>query len=338
MTTRIGINGFGRIGRLVLRGIKETGRADYKVVAVNDLGLAKSNARLLRHDSVHGHFPGEVKVTDTEIDVGDGPITVLGEKDPVNLPWQELGIDIAFECSGKFRSRDLAARHLEAGARRVLVSAPADGADLTVVYGVNHKQLRAEHRIVSNGSCTTNCAAPIALILHETIGIECGSIVTAHGYTGDQNLIDGLHKDPRRARAAGVSMIPTTTGAATAVGQVLPDLEGRIDGMALRVPIPNVSVVYFTFQATRDTSVEEIHNCMRGAAEGQLMGVLDCEDEPLVSTDFNHNPFSAVYDETGTKVTGGRLCTVMAWYDNEWAFALRMLDTGSAMAALDFNA
>lgn len=337
MTIRMGINGFGRIGRLVLRGIIETERAEFEVVAINDLGSAKSNARLLRHDSVHGRFPGEVTATDEEMNVGYGPMKVTSEKDPANLPWKELGVDIAFECSGKFRGRELAARHLEAGARRVLISAPADGADLTVVYGVNHEQLVAQHRIVSNGSCTTNCAAPIALVLQDTIGIESGSIVTAHGYTGDQNLIDGLHKDPRRARAAGVSIIPTTTGAAKAIGQVLPELAGRIDGTALRVPIPNVSVVYFTFQAARDTSVEEIHECMRAAASGRLAGILGYETEPLVSTDFNHNCYSAVYDETGTRVIGGRFCTVMAWYDNEWAFALRMLDTGARMAALDIN-
>lgn len=338
MSTRIGINGFGRIGRLVLRGIKETGRTDCEVVAINDLGSVEDNAHLLRHDSVHGCFPGEVVVASTSIDIDDSPVAVSGEKDPSELPWRQLGVDLVLECSGKFRSREKAAKHLEAGAQRVLISAPADGADLTVVYGVNHALLKAEHRIVSNGSCTTNCAVPIAQVLHETIGIVSGSIVTAHGYTGDQNLIDGLHRDPRRARAAGVSMIPTTTGAAKAVGQVLPDLEGRIDGMALRIPIPNVSVVYFTFQAKRDTFVEEIHDCMRRASTGPLKGILGYEDQPLVSIDYNHNPYSAVYDETGTRVTRGRLCTVMAWYDNEWAFALRMLDTASAMAALDANA
>ena len=338
MTIRIGINGFGRIGRLVLRGIRETGRSDFQLVAVNDLGSAEANAKLLRHDSVHGRFPGEVSTTEGAIDIGDGPIAVLSEKDPGRLPWRDMGIDIAFECSGKFRSRDLAARHLDAGASRVLVSAPSDGADLTVVYGVNHEKLRTEHRIVSNGSCTTNCVAPIAATLHDAIGIHTGSIVTAHGYTGDQNLLDGLHKDPRRGRAAGISMIPSTTGAAKAVGQVLPHLEGRLDGMALRVPVPNVSVVYFTFQAARDTSVGEIHDCMRVAAKGNLAGILGYEDEPLVSVDFNHNPYSAVYDENGTRVIGGRLCTVMVWYDNEWAFALRMLDTGAAMAALDATA
>ena len=337
MGIRIGINGFGRIGRLVLRGIVETGRDDYEVVAINDLGPTDTNAHLLRHDSVHGRFPGEVKVAEDTIDVGFGPIDVLSETDPAALSWRDLGADVVFECSGKFRRREQAVKHLEAGARRVLVSAPSEGADLTVVYGVNHERLKAADRIVSNASCTTNCAAPIASVLHDAIGIDSGSIVTAHGYTGDQNLVDGLHRDPRRARAAGVSMIPTTTGAAKAVGTVLPELEGRIDGSALRVPIANVSVVYFTVQASRATSVDEIHDAMRQASEGRLNGVLDVSDEPLVSSDYNHNPFSAVYDTTGTTVVGDRLCTVMAWYDNEWGFALRMLDTGAAMSALDHN-
>jgi glyceraldehyde 3-phosphate dehydrogenase len=337
MTTRIGINGFGRIGRLVLRGIKETGRIDYEVAAINDLGPPETNAHLLRHDTVHGRFPGEVRVFDSAIDIGSGLIKVLSEKEPSRLPWRDLGIDIVFECSGRFRKREQLAQHIEAGARRVLVSAPAENADLTVVYGVNHNQLAPAHIVVSNASCTTNCAAPIAHVLHDAIGIENGSIITAHGYTGDQRLVDGLHKDLRRARAAATSMIPTTTGAARAVGKVLPELAGRIDGMALRVPIPNVSVVYLTFQAERDTSVVEIHAAMRRAADTELNGIVDYSDEPLVSADFNHNRFSAVYDATGTMVTGRRLCTVMAWYDNEWGFALRMLDTGAAMARLDAN-
>jgi glyceraldehyde 3-phosphate dehydrogenase len=335
MTIRIGINGFGRIGRLVLRGITETRRNDYTVVAINDLGPPQTNAHLLRHDTVHGLFPGEVKVVDGAIDVGNGPIKILSEKDPGRLPWRDLNVDIAFECSGRFRKREQASKHLDAGARRVLVSAPAEGADLTVVYGINHEALKAEHKIVSNASCTTNCAAPVAAVLDQAIGIECGSIITTHAYTGDQHLVDGLHTDLRRARAAAASMIPTTTGAARAVGEVLPHLKGRLDGMAVRVPVPNVSIVFLTFQAKRDTSVQEIHTAMRQAAQENLKGVLGYCDEPLVSSDYNHNPHSSVYDATGTTVTARRLCRVMAWYDNEWAFSLRMLDTGSAMAQLD---
>lgn len=337
MTIRIGINGFGRIGRLVLRGLTESHRNDYTVVAINDLGPLQTNAHLLRHDTVHGQFPGEVKVVDGAIDVGNGPIKVLSETDPGQLPWRDLGVDIAFECSGKFRKREQAAKHLNAGARRVLVSAPAEGADLTVVYGVNHEALKTEHKIVSNASCTTNCAAPVAAVLDQAIGIEYASIVTVHAYTGDQHLVDGLHKDLRRARAAAASMIPTTTGAARAVSEVLPHLKERLDGMALRVPVLNVSIVYLTFQAKRDTSVEEIHAWMRQAAEGKFKGILGYCDEPLVSSDYNHDSHSAVYDVTGTTVIGKRFCRVMAWYDNEWGFSLRMLDTGAVMARLDGN-
>lgn len=334
MTIRIGINGFGRIGRLVLRAIHETGRTDYEVVAINDLGPPETNAHLLRHDTVHGRFPGKVEVDGHTLKVGSRSMAVLSERDPSQLPWRDLGVDIAFECSGKFRKEGQAAKHLDAGAHRVLVSAPADGVDLTVVYGVNHQALGAQHRIVSNASCTTNCVAPLAAVLHDAIGIESASIVTAHGYTGDQNLVDGLHRDLHRARAAAASLVPTTTGAAKAVGAVIPALAGRIDGMALRVPIPNVSIAYLTFRARRETSVDEIHGVMREAASDRLRGVLDYSDEPLVSADYNHNPYSAVYDATGTRVIQGQLCTVTAWYDNEWGFSLRMLDTGMAMAAL----
>ena len=334
MTVKVAINGFGRIGRHVLRAIFESKRKDIHVVALNDLGPVETNAFLLRHDSVHGAFPGTVKVTDGAIDIGSGPIKVLAEKDPAKLPWRELGIDVALECTGLFTKREQAAKHLDAGARKVLISAPANDADLTVVYGVNHEKLTQAHTVVSNASCTTNCLAPVAKVLHETIGIATGYMTTVHAYTLDQPVLDTLHRDLRRARAAAVSMIPTTTGAAKAVGLVLPELKGKLDGTAIRVPTLNVSMIDFTFVAKRATSAEEINAAMRKAADGPLKGVLGVNDEPLVSIDFNHNPASATFDLTETKVIDKRLVRVLAWYDNEWGFSNRMSDTAVAIGKL----
>jgi len=334
MTVKVAINGFGRIGRHVLRAIFESKRKDIHVVALNDLGPVETNAFLLRHDSVHGAFPGTVKVTDGAIDIGSGPIKVLAEKDPAKLPWRELGIDVALECTGLFTKREQAAKHLDAGARKVLISAPANDADLTVVYGVNHEKLTQAHTVVSNASCTTNCLAPVAKVLHETIGIATGYMTTVHAYTLDQPVLDTLHKDLRRARAAAVSMIPTTTGAAKAVGLVLPELKGKLDGTAIRVPTLNVSMIDFTFVAKRATSAEEINAAMRKAADGPLKGVLGVNDEPLVSIDFNHNPNSSTFDLTQTVVMNGTFCRVLAWYDNEWGFSNRMSDVAVLMGTL----
>ncbi|MFZ3033521.1 MAG: type I glyceraldehyde-3-phosphate dehydrogenase [Parvibaculum sp.] len=334
MAVRVAINGFGRIGRLVLRAIAESGRKDIQVVAINDLGSVEANAHLLKWDSVHGPFPGKIKVTKSSFDLGQGPIKVLAERNPENLPWKELGIDIAFECTGIFTSKEKASMHLTAGAKRVLISAPADGADITVVYGVNHQQLKKSHKIVSNASCTTNCLAPVASVLNKAVGIERGYMTTIHAYTGDQNTVDTLHSDARRARAAGLSMIPTSTGAAKAVGLVLPELKGKLDGTSIRVPTANVSVIDLVFDAKKNTTVEEVNAAIIAAAKGPLKGVLATTDEKLVSIDFNHNPASSTFDLTQTQVIDGKLVRVLSWYDNEWGFSNRMGDTARAMAKL----
>lgn len=335
MAVRVAINGFGRIGRLVLRGIIESGRNDIVVVGINDLGPIETNAHLLRYDSVHGRFPHEVTVDGDTMDVGQGPITVTAIRDPGELPWKELKVDVAMECTGIFADRDKAAMHLDAGAKRVLVSAPATKADLTVVYGVNHDRLTADHKVVSNASCTTNCLAPVAKVINDAIGIEKGFMTTIHAYTGDQPVLDTLHKDLYRARAAAMSMIPTTTGAAKAVGLVLPELNGKLDGVSVRVPTPNVSVIDFKVVAKRDTSVEEVNEAVRTAANSNaLKGILACTDQPLVSVDLNHDPASSTFALDQTKVMDGNFVRVMSWYDNEWGFSNRMADTAVAMGRL----
>lgn len=336
MSVRVAINGFGRIGRLVLRAAAEAKRSDIEFVAINDLGPAAMSAHLLKYDSVHGVFPGAVTAGDDSIDLGQGgaPIKVFAERDPAKLPWGELGIDVVLECTGLFASKEKASAHLKAGARRVLVSAPADKADLTVVYGVNHDKLEAAHTVISNASCTTNCLAPVADVLHKTVGIERGYMTTIHAYTGDQNIVDSLHQDSHRARAAAVSMIPTSTGAARAVGLVLPELAGKLDGTAIRVPTPNVSLIDLTFTAARPTSADEINDAMRAAAKGRLKGVLATNDLPLVSIDFNHNPASSTFDLGQTQVIDGVFCRVLSWYDNEWGFSNRMSDTAVLVGKL----
>ncbi len=334
MALRVAINGFGRIGRLVLRAIVESGRRDIEVVAVNDLGPVETNAHLLRYDSVHGRFPAQVAVDGAMMVAAGHRIKVTAEKDPARLPHKELDVDIALECTGHFTARDKAAAHLAAGAKRVLVSAPAEGADLTVVYGVNHDKLTRDHQVVSNASCTTNCLVPVAKVLHDAVGIEHGMMTTVHSYTNDQPVLDQLHKDLYRARAAALSMIPTSTGAAKAVGLVLPELKGRLDGISVRVPTPNVSLVDLKFTAKRPTSVEEINNAIKAAASGPLKGVLDLVHDKLVSMDFNHSPASASFALDQTKVIGGNFVAVMAWYDNEWGFSNRMADVAAAMGKL----
>ncbi len=334
MTVRIAINGFGRIGRNVVRAIHEAGRDDVEVVAVNDLGPVATNAHLLKYDSVHGPFPGEIAVGEDSIDVGRGPFKVLAERDPARLPWRDLGVDVALECTGLFTKRELAAKHLDAGARKVLISAPAGDADLTVVFGVNDDKLTQAHTVVSNASCTTNCLAPVAKVANDAIGIESGYMTTVHAYTGDQPVLDVIHKDLRRARAAATSMIPTSTGAARAVGLVLPELEGRLDGSAIRIPISNVSMIDFSFVAKRPTSAAEINDAMVAAAGGRLEGILVTNSEPLVSVDFNHNPASSVFDLTQTVVMEGTLCRVLSWYDNEWGFSNRLVDVAALMGGL----
>jgi glyceraldehyde 3-phosphate dehydrogenase len=334
MSIRVGINGFGRIGRNVLRAIIESGRTDIEVVGINDLAPVETNAHLLRFDSVHGRFPGEVKVEGDSISCGNGKIKVSAIKDPAQLPWKELGVDIALECTGIFTSKDKASLHLNAGAKRVLVSAPADGVDLTVVYGVNHDKLTRDHKVVSNASCTTNCLAPVAKVLNDAIGIDKGFMTTIHSYTNDQPSLDQVHKDLYRARAAALSMIPTSTGAAKAVGLVLPELNGKLDGVAIRVPTPNVSVVDFKFIAKRATTKDEVNGAVRRAAEQQLKGILGFTDQPNVSIDFNHDPRSSVFHMDQTKVMDGTLVRVMSWYDNEWGFSNRMADTAVAMGKL----
>ena len=334
MTVKVAINGFGRIGRNVLRAIIESGRTDIEVVAINDLGPVETNAHLLRFDSVHGRFPFEVKVAGDTIDVGRGPIKVTAVRDPADLPHKALGVDIALECTGIFTSKDKSSAHLKAGAKRVLISAPADGADLTVVYGVNHDKLTKDHLIVSNASCTTNCLAPVAKVLHEAVGIEKGFMTTIHAYTGDQPTLDTMHKDLYRGRAASLSMIPTTTGAAKAVGLVLPELNGRLDGTSIRVPTPNVSVVDFKFIAKKSTSVDEINGAITRAAGQSLKGILGFTDQPNVSIDFNHDARSSIFHLDQTKVMDGTLVRVLSWYDNEWGFSNRMSDTAVAMGKL----
>jgi glyceraldehyde 3-phosphate dehydrogenase len=334
MSIRIAINGFGRIGRLVLRAAVESGSKDLEIVAINDIAPIETNAHLLRFDSVHGRFPGDVKIDGDRIDCGTGPIKVTAIKDPAQLPWKDWGIEIALECSGIFNSKEKASAHLSAGAKRVLVSAPSEGADLTVVYGVNHEKLSRDHRVVSNASCTTNCLAPVAKVLNDKVGIEHGFMTTIHAYTNDQPTLDQVHKDLYRARAAALSMIPTSTGAAKAVGLVLPELAGKLDGVALRVPTPNVSVVDFKFVAKRNTSKDEINAAIASAAEQQLKGILGYTKQKNVSIDFNHDPHSAIFHMDQTKVMDGTLVRVMSWYDNEWGFSHRMLDTAVVMGKL----
>ncbi|WP_407523384.1 type I glyceraldehyde-3-phosphate dehydrogenase [Methylobacterium oryzisoli] len=334
MTVKVAINGFGRIGRNVLRAIKEAGRTDIEVVAINDLGPVETNAHLLRFDSVHGRFPGEVTIEGDAIVVDGQRIRVTAVRNPAELPHRELGVDIALECTGIFTARDKAKAHLDAGAKRVIVSAPADGADLTVVYGVNHDKLTADHLVISNASCTTNCLAPVAKVLNDAVGIERGFMTTIHSYTNDQPSLDQMHKDLYRARAAALSMIPTSTGAAKAVGLVLPELNGKLDGTAIRVPTPNVSVVDFKFVAKRATSVSEINEAIKAAANGPLKGVLGYTEAPNVSIDFNHDPHSSTFHIDQTKVLDGTFVRVLSWYDNEWGFSNRMADTAVAMAKL----
>ncbi|WP_081534975.1 type I glyceraldehyde-3-phosphate dehydrogenase [Rhodovulum sp. P5] len=332
MTVKVAINGFGRIGRNVLRAIVESGRTDIEVVAINDLGPVETNAHLVRYDSVHGRFPGTVTVDGDTIDVGRGPIKVTAIRDPKELPWD--GVDIAMECTGIFTAREKAAMHLENGSKRVLVSAPASGADKTIVYGVNHDVLTKDDVVVSNASCTTNCLSPVAKALNDAIGIKRGFMTTIHSYTGDQPTLDTMHKDLYRARAAAMSMIPTSTGAAKAVGLVLPELNGKLDGVAIRVPTPNVSVVDLVFEANKDTSVEEVNAAIKAAADGPMKGVLGYTDQPNVSTDFNHDPHSSVFHMDQTKVMDGNMVRILSWYDNEWGFSSRMSDTAVAMGAL----
>jgi len=331
MAVRVAINGFGRIGRNVLRAIAESGRKDIEVVAINDLGPVETNAHLLRYDSVHGRFPGTVTVSGDTIDIGSGPIKVTAIRNPAELPHRDLNVDVALECTGIFTSKEKASGHLQAGAKRVLISAPADKVDLTVVYGVNHDQLTRDHIVVSNASCTTNCLAPVAKVMNDAIGIEHGFMTTIHSYTGDQPTLDTMHKDLYRARAAALSMIPTTTGAAKAVGLVLPELAGRLDGSAVRVPTPNVSLVDLKFRAKRKTDPEEVRDAVRRAAEQELKGVLGFTDDPNVSVDFNHDPHSSIFAMDQVKVMDGTFVRVVSWYDNEWGFSNRMADTAVAM-------
>ncbi len=334
MAVKVAINGFGRIGRNVLRAIVEAGRTDAQVIAINDLGPVETNAHLLRYDSVHGRFPGTVSVNGDVIDVGTGPIKVTAIKDPAELPHGAMGVDVVLECTGIFTAKEKASLHLKAGAKRVLVSAPAENADLTVVYGVNHDKLASSHVVVSNASCTTNCLAPIAKVLNDAIGIERGFMTTIHSYTGDQPTLDTMHKDLYRSRAAALSMIPTSTGAAKAVGLVLPELNGKLDGTAIRVPTPNVSVVDFKFVSNRETSKDDVNAAVKQAASQQLKGILGTTDEPNVSMDFNHDSHSSVFHLDQTKVIDGKLVRVLSWYDNEWGFSNRMIDTAVAMGKL----
>ena len=334
MAVRVAINGFGRIGRNVLRAIAESGRKDIEVVGINDLGPVETNAHLLRFDSVHGRFPGTVTVDGDTISLGNGKIKVSAERDPSKLPWAALGVDIALECTGIFTAREKASAHLTAGAKRVLVSAPAENADATIVYGVNHDKLTKEHLVVSNGSCTTNCLAPVVKVLNDTVGIETGFMTTIHAYTGDQPTLDTLHKDLYRGRAAAMSMIPTSTGAAKAIGLVLPELNGKLDGVSIRVPAPNVSVIDLKIVAQRKTTKEEINEAMKRAAEQQLKGILGYTNAPNVSIDFNHDPHSSTFHMDQTKVQNGNFVRVMSWYDNEWGFSNRMIDTAVAMGKL----
>lgn len=329
MAVKVAINGFGRIGRNVLRAIIESGRTDIEVVAINDLGPVETNAHLLRYDSVHGRFPAPVSTTESTIDVGRGPIEVTAIRNPADLPWAH--VDIVLECTGIFTSKEACQAHLDNGSSRVLISAPGKDADKTIVYGVNHQTLSADDIIVSNASCTTNCLAPVAYVLNNAIGLKRGFMTTIHSYTGDQPTLDTMHKDLYRARAAAMSMIPTSTGAAKAVGLVLPELNGKLDGVAIRVPTPNVSVVDLTFEAERDTTADEINAAIHAAAAGELNGILGVTDAKLVSMDFNHDPHSSIFATDQTKVMDGNMCRVLSWYDNEWGFSNRMADTAVAM-------
>src|SRR3954463_6627180 len=330
MAVRVAINGFGRIGRLVLRAAYEHQNSEIEVVGINDLGPVETNAHLLRYDSVHGRFPGEVTTGDNWMDIGRGKIRVTAERDPAKLPWRELGVDVALECTGIFTKREAAAKHLEAGAKKVIISAPADGVDMTIVLGVNQEDLKPEHKVISNASCTTNCLAPVAYVLHQGIGIERGYMTTIHSYTGDQNPVDTLHSDLRRARAAAMSLIPTSTGAAKAVGLVLPALKGKLDGTAIRVPTANVSLIDFTFDAARETSGEEVNSLMEEASRSnRLRGILGINKAPTVSVDFNHDPHSSTFDVTQTQVLDKRFVRVLAWYDNEWGFSNRMVEVAA---------
>ena len=331
MSVRVAINGFGRIGRNILRAIVESARDDIIVVGINDLGPVETNAHLLKYDSVHGKFPADVKVSGNDLDVGQGPIKVTSIRDPKDLPWKELDVDIAMECTGIFASREKASMHLDAGAKRVLVSAPASGVDLTVVYGVNHQKISKDHLVISNASCTTNCLAPVAMALNNGVGINQGFMTTIHSYTGDQPTLDTMHSDLYRSRAAAGNMIPTSTGAAKAVGLVLPELNGKLDGVSVRVPTQNVSVVDFKFNASRSTSVDEINNIIRDSANGKLNNILGFTDEPLVSSDFNHDSRSSIFHMDQTKVMDNTFVRVLSWYDNEWGFSNRMSDTAVAI-------
>ena len=331
MAIRVAINGFGRIGRLALRSIYESGRDDIKVVAINDPGGLETNSYLLKRDSVHGPFPFTVITKDNALFVDGDKINFTSDRKPSNLPWGELDVDVVYECSGAFADKDKASAHLDAGAKKVLISAPGKEVDQTIVYGVNSDLLTAEDTVVSNASCTTNCLAPVADVLNKTVGIQKGFMTTVHSYTGDQRPLDALHSDPRRARAAALNIIPTSTGAAAAVGLVLPELVGKLDGTSVRVPTPNVSLIDLTFISGRDTTVEEINVAMKEASEGRLNGVLGYNTLPLVSTDFNHNPASSSFDATQTQVVGGNFVRVLSWYDNEWGFSSRMPDTAVAM-------
>ncbi len=334
MTIKVAINGFGRIGRLVARAMLEQGDTGLELVAINDLADAKSNARLFLRDSVHGKYPGTVEADGTDLVIDGKRIRVTAERDPAKLPHKELGVDLVLECTGFFADREGGQKHLDAGAKRVLISAPAKGADITVVYGVNHDKLTGDHVIVSNASCTTNCLAPVAKVLNDAIGIERGLMTTVHAYTNDQKILDQVHSDPRRARAAAMSIIPTTTGAARAVGEVLPELKGKLDGSAIRVPVPDVSLVDLTFTPSRDTTKDEVNAILKAASEsGPLKGILAYTDEPLVSIDLMHDQASSTVDSLETAVIDGKLVRVVSWYDNEWGFSNRMVDTAKAMAA-----
>ena len=334
MAVRVGINGFGRIGRLVFRAAMEAKRKDIEFVAINDLGTPEANAHLLKYDSVHGTYPGKIEAVKDGIKVDGKKVKVLSERDPAKLPWGKLGVDIVLECTGIFTSKEAAGKHLEGGAKKVLVSAPASGADITVVYGVNHDKLKKSHTIISNASCTTNCLVPVAYILDQTVGIKHGYMTTIHSYTGDQPSVDTLHKDLRRARAAALSMIPTSTGAARATGLVLPELAGKLDGTSVRVPTANVSLIDLTIEAKKKTDAETINEAMVKASKGKLKGVLAVNDAPLVSSDFNHVPASSTFDLTQTQVLDGTCVRVLSWYDNEWGFSNRMSDTAVALGKL----
>jgi glyceraldehyde 3-phosphate dehydrogenase len=335
MAIKVAINGFGRIGRLVMRAALEHPGKELDIVGINDLGSVETNAHLLRYDSIHGRFPGEVTTGENWMDAGRGKIRVTAERDPAKLPWKELGVDVALECTGIFTKREQAAKHLEAGAKKVIISAPADGADFTVVMGVNHDELSSKHEVISNASCTTNCLAPVAYVLHQGIGIERGYMTTIHSYTGDQSLQDTLHSDLRRARAAALSLIPTSTGAARAVGLVLPALKGKLDGTAIRVPTANVSLIDFTFDAARETSVEEVNTLMEDAAKSnRLKGIVGINKAPTVSVDFNHDPHSSTFDVTQTQILDKTFVRVLSWYDNEWGFSNRMVEVAAYFGAM----